>query len=932
MFEICFMSLRRYIFYPLIVLLTALFIGTGLFVLVDTLLPGLIENRIVSILKKDVGISEVTLNLHKLYLRGADLGPLSLGSIQNPALVIRSLHVDYSPGELYRRNVKNIVVGGVELHAEFKNGKVGLRGFDLAELLNRLETKTPKDNAAGDTSFPFFPQRIEINSATLHFEINGQTHRIPFEMVAVKEAEAAPILNVLVDLYPRGQAIKISARVDLGQKRLAAQLTARQLNLLRFADLFESVAGLHVAGIAGFELNADFLLDPFSISAVHGRAEASEFIVGNQRFQFRNLLDAHQQEKPLTIDFERSDGPDWRIQWSDFALEAPLEARIADMTATLQPHADQYEVFANLRLLFEPSDAAIPGSVPIRLNKPLDLPLEFSGRYFNVDAWQFDLAGGVNEKSGRNEVDVDYDHFHIATRFPEVALTGGSREGHVSAVCKLKAPDVRISSAGVNISLPQLGFRAETAIDDDGTRGATLSTIDLEIPGGKLTSNSFRMEADRLAAVCKLRIDEAGARRADGQVTFDGGHLTDTQGRIELTQVKGDIPVSFPAATTAKKGRVEIGAVKFQTRNMGSIGVDLKQTNSGLSFDGDLKSPLISELLTKFSGELLSESLENSEVRANFEIIYPETAPEIDLGELLPAAGGFFFRGKLIQTGDLIVTKEGIRAATATMHLKDGTIEHPGSKVSIEGIQMDLSIPDLVKVRSAPGQQLKVAHASLGEMNVENAEIDFQIESTRSILVEKSRFTWCDGNVEAPAIRFASGTPDYHLILYCDRLNLAEVLRQFGAANEQAEGRLNGRIPLSYRNGRLSFTDGFLYTTPGESGKIRMMDTEMLTAGIPPDTPQYIQMELARKALEDYDYSWAKLNLTTEGEDLLLKLQLDGKPAKSLPFVYQKELGGFAEVEADVQGSTFQGIRLDVNFRLPLNKIMQYKELIQLIQ
>jgi hypothetical protein len=235
-------------------------------------------------------------------------------------------------------------------------------------------------------------------------------------------------------------------------------------------------------------------------------------------------------------------------------------------------------------------------------------------------------------------------------------------------------------------------------------------------------------------------------------------------------------------------------------------------------------------------------------------------------------------------------------------------------------------------MRSAPGQKLKFARASLGEMKIENGEIDFQIESTRSVLVEKSHFIWCDGKVDAPAIRFTSGIEDYNLILYCDRLDLAKVLQQFGAARVSAEGQLNGRIPLRYQNGRLSFADGFLFTTPGESGKIRMADTEILTAGIPPDNPQYVQMELARKALEDYDYTWAKLNLTTEGEDLLLKMQLDGKPAKSLPFVYQKDLGGFAKVEADVQGSTFQGIRLDVNFRLPLNKIMQYKELIQMIQ
>ena len=279
----------------------------------------------------------------------------------------------------------------------------------------------------------------------------------------------------------------------------------------------------------------------------------------------------------------------------------------------------------------------------------------------------------------------------------------------------------------------------------------------------------------------------------------------------------------------------------------------------------------------------------------------------------------------------MVVGKEGLRAA-AQSSLSNASLRHRKNNIMLEGIQMALLIPDLLKMRSAPGQKMKFARASIGDMNIENGEIDFQIESPRSVLVEKSHFNWCDGKVDAPAIRLKSGIHDYNLILYCDRLNLAKVLEQFGAASVEAKGELNGKIPIRFKNGQLSFQDGFLFTTPGEPGKIRMKDTEILTAGIPEDTPQYVQMELARKALEDYDYAWAKLNLTTEGDDLLLNLQLDGKPAKSLPFVYRKDMGGFAKVEAGVQGSTFQGIRLDVNFRLPLNKIMQYKELIPMIQ
>jgi hypothetical protein len=45
-----------------------------------------------------------------------------------------------------------------------------------------------------------------------------------------------------------------------------------------------------------------------------------------------------------------------------------------------------------------------------------------------------------------------------------------------------------------------------------------------------------------------------------------------------------------------------------------------------------------------------------------------------------------------------------------------------------------------------------------------------------------------------------------------------------------------------------------------------------------------------------------------------------------LPFIYKKELGRFARVDAKSKGSLFQGISLDVNLQLPLNQILRYKD------
>ena len=133
---------------------------------------------------------------------------------------------------------------------------------------------------------------------------------------------------------------------------------------------------------------------------------------------------------------------------------------------------------------------------------------------------------------------------------------------------------------------------------------------------------------------------------------------------------------------------------------------------------------------------------------------------------------------------------------------------------------------------------------------------------------------------------------------------------------------------MHYANGKIKFDDGFLFSTPGEGGKIHLTGTDILTAGIPPDTPQFVQMELAREALKDYDYSWAKLNITSEGEELLLKMQMDGKPLQSLPFKYDSQTGLLQRIENNGQG-IMQPIRLDVNFRLPVNRFFGYSGKIQ---
>jgi hypothetical protein len=163
--------------------------------------------------------------------------------------------------------------------------------------------------------------------------------------------------------------------------------------------------------------------------------------------------------------------------------------------------------------------------------------------------------------------------------------------------------------------------------------------------------------------------------------------------------------------------------------------------------------------------------------------------------------------------------------------------------------------------------------------------------------------------------------------LFCSQLNLAEILVQLGVAQGSGQGTVNGRIPLRWGKGLPTFDNGFLYSTPGETGTIRLRDTHSLLQGIPRDTPQYVQLDIATEALKDYTYNWAKVNLDSQGDILKISLKLDGRPNQALPFAYDQNKGQFLRIQGQGQAE-FKGINIDLNFQIPLNQILQYKDLL----
>lgn len=406
--------------------------------------------------------------------------------------------------------------------------------------------------------------------------------------------------------------------------------------------------------------------------------------------------------------------------------------------------------------------------------------------------------------------------------------------------------------------------------------------------------------------------------------------LTDAEfktGSLYAGKIHAKIPFQWPYPSlemekieyrNEEKRYCTIDKLKYYDMDVGSISSVPYQDGIGIRFTGQYKD-LVPDFRIDFSGRAGMNNEGNFVSKVDFKASEYERVIKIDLGKFSPQLTGMFFEGNLDINGNCKLIGSTITSsALITMH--NSKIEVPEKKMVLEGIDLDLDIQDLYNFHSAPDQVLKFKRFAWGDIEMNEGEAEFQIESSSSFFLKKSSFSWCGGHVYTDGLHVKSGKRELDIICYCDRLKLATILKQFKAASADGEGAVNGRIPVSYKGKKIEILDGFLYSTPGEGGTISFR-TDTLIPGAS-GVQQSIQMQIAQEALKNFNYDWTKLSLQSQGDDLVILMQMDGRPADLLPFGFKKD-SGLYKTEGQPKAH-FQGIRFNINFRLPLDKMLYY--------
>ena len=331
-----------------------------------------------------------------------------------------------------------------------------------------------------------------------------------------------------------------------------------------------------------------------------------------------------------------------------------------------------------------------------------------------------------------------------------------------------------------------------------------------------------------------------------------------------------------------------------------------------------MKSRRNGGLRLRFAG---STSLENP-LALDF-TVPPVRITEKSLPRLVKLPKGLTLNGRLQGRGNFSIAAPG-PTGSVTLSLADASLDLAEQNVHLQEIESTLTLPALPGLASLPSQELRIGSLGLGNLKFTDGRIRYRVEDSLSLFIEKSRFTWCGGKVESGSLRISPDKPELATTLYCDRLQFTDLLGQLGISDAEGKGSLNGRLPILFDGRRLSFEDGFLFSTPGDGGIVRFGNTELLQQGLP-QTGQAAHLDYSMQAMENFAYNWTKLTFASDGDDLRITMQIDGKPANPLPFGYRS--GQLVKVTT---GSGIQHpIRLDVNFHLPFAQMFKYGQSIQ---
>lgn len=864
--------------------LSAVFIILAAILLLFSWLPVLAEKFVLPEILPPDALADYQVSVYRFGLSGCTL-KISGRPETNPIISTGNIQIYWSLSGLKDRRLDLLILDGLQMRISNKaQGKIS---SPLSSSARTADTMRQDRKGSGGSRLPLLIEEIRVFNSTITFDHQNLDHTLSFSLVGQRIGRE--------NLQEKNDTLHYKVRISTAAQEMEGELAYKHQNQILSGNIRTNIdlhrlsreirnfaaSPLGMKGIAGITLHVEAKLVPFSLQQLQAEVRLEDVLVQNREVVIRSNGD-----EPALFSLS---GSQERLmaEATGLVVESPLQATT---------HFDALISFPNKAIKWQGSLRIQPVAgqdvaQQYILSQAPPIVLHHEGIYQDNEV-RLNIVSLHKDDIQTEPFAVEHNDIRIKAGRLEIEsgwqYTPKNETSRLNGTLLLKGYDLAVGSPGVLLQFPRL------QLDGKGVFGSPDIRTGFSVSGGLKAPDA------------SLNLDRQELRLHGMQLQF---------------------PVSWPLMQEQQEGVFKIDSISLRAVDLGSLNAALHQRSDKIEINGKLASNIIPDGLIAFNGILHFPDKINSFGGVTFFAENTRISPE-NFSPLFPVMDSFSGSGQLNMNGQVTLYRDRT-AGFLSLDLHDGNLDIPKFQTSAEGINFTVDFPDFPALHTSPEQKFSINRITGKKLLVTDIKSSFRLESPDSLFVEKISAGWSGGRLFSGSFRLQKEKPGFEVALLCDRLDLAGVLTQLGLARAEGNGKVSGRIPLLYEKGNLYVDNGFLFSTPGETGTLKIIKSEHLTAGIPQDVPHFSPIHFAGAALRDFQYNWAKLLVSSQEENLQLQLQIDGKPAERMPYRFDTKQNVFVRLAEGEAGGIDQPVKLDVNFNIPLNELLRYYKQIQ---
>jgi hypothetical protein len=827
-------------------------------------LPGISENFLVAQAEK-FGLKNLQFRVIHVGFQRLDLADVTVGDAADPALRIPYLSIEYSLAGLWQKKIRNIRLVGAWIKIEDRG-----RGFTFQGMT--VPAVPPPANTA-----PFTVERLSLEDGNVRFAWAGHSLEIP---ASATMRASGPDYFFTALLRPLAETVRLQGRVstDITAGKISFTIPGFPLQTLiaqtgfgsavwtdgRIAAEGEIILGggnFKTAAIAvtapgnvrlAIAAGASVLLDSFSLAfTITSGFTARDIIAGVQGRQLR--FGELAVEAPFHLDVRGGQWPDLEFSISALQVAGPLPVVVERLDGRISGPWAAAQISGGFRLQTGNRMLAALG-IPGEIGRPYAVDGDFQGSLKSGNlVWTMKARGKDNLAviQGQNSLQSWFEL--------KANLSGDAKRLHASAVCRMPSAILQLA-----------GYRARSKM---------------------------------VSAAAELDYTFGEIFRGRGLVNISGGTIA--SGTADGPAVEGinlNMPWHWPASGPGEKGRFSVARLQSNGLRGQDISGILLQKDATLQFSGSMHSALAKIALT-FQGQYAPNAAGKS-LQADF-LIPPVVLPAgTALQPLHPLLQGISGSGRF-QAGGKLWAGSGSAGGSAAIKIVGADFGQQKEGIALRGVNGTIRLDNLFDLVTAPAQRIDFRELQWRDMLFSNGELVFAGEKGGTVFIESGRFDWCRGKIIMAPFRLEPGEKDFLMTFYCDRVNFAQMLNALvGKATVSGDAEMSGIVPVKMVKGSPVFLDGYLYSTPGSSGNLKVAKPELISNG----------EVLVEEAIRDFRYNWIKVKMSSRNDRLDMVISMDGAPAQKLPLLYDQKSKNFIKDPSGGRHVELKGLLLEINF------------------